>query len=37
MILQAPSTVKVTNLLNRNDVALFNFKVEWTPVSGADG
>lgn len=37
MALSAPSTVKVTNLLNRNDGALFNFKVEWTPVSGADG
>lgn len=37
MALNAPSTVKVTNLLNRNDGALFNFKVEWTPVSGADG
>lgn len=37
MALVAPKTVKVTNLLNRNDGALFDYKIEWTPVSGADG
>lgn len=37
MSLPAPKTVKVTNLLNRNRGALQNYKVEWTPVNGADG
>lgn len=37
MGLAAPSTVKVTNLLNRNRGALYNYKVEWTSVTGADG
>lgn len=37
MALSAPKTVKVTNLLNRNQGALYDYKVEWTPVSGADG
>lgn len=35
-MLAAPS-VKVQNLLNRNEGALQNFKVEFTSVTGADG
>ena len=35
--LAAPSKVKVTNLLNRNDGALYNYKLEWTEVLGAAG
>lgn len=37
MGLTAPRTVKVTNLLNRNDGDLYNYLIEWTPVTGADG
>lgn len=37
MALSAPSTVKVTNLLNKNAGDLQNYLIEWTPVAGADG
>ena len=37
MALSAPSTVKVTNLLNENEGKLQNFLIEWVPVAGADG
>lgn len=37
MGLPATRKVKVTNLLNQNDGLLYNFKIEWLPVSGAEG
>lgn len=37
MVLDAPSTVKVTNLLNKNRGCLYNYQIEWTPVDGARG
>lgn len=37
MGLAAPITVKVTNLLNRNKGALYNYQIEWTSVDGAAG